>query len=811
MIIPETNKNANSTVGQTVSQTVALELWFRDFSVIPMVAGEKRPAIPYERLGLGKRVQMSSEIRERKWDGANIAVINGVNHVRSVDIDACDKPEVLEAVLTALGLPMDYGYIAVTPGKTGGYHIHFICRETLETDKSVLVMYPSQSDAGFKQIEFRWHNCLTMLPPSIHPNGNRYEWLVDPTGPLAIVDASAVKTVCSALKLTPKQPSAHMIDPMLVEFDDRYDGKIPTTNNGHTAQANVNNEPQATSGCEQANEPIKFDQWTDPVLIQECEKIRTANEGERNSQLNKSAFRLGQIVGSGLLRDEVAIRELTRVALQAGLSEDETARTIVSGMSAGVRNPRVPRLIYRENESERRLPPMRSCSNETICSYAPTDLGNAECVKFLYGEQLAHNDALGWMIWNGKCFEPAPYRVPLMIAQAFRLRAKAANEQHNEEIAAKSVTMARAIGACQSLLASLCYVDVSEFDVDGDLFNFQNGVVDLRTSRLYPHDPAFHFTWCANVEYKPDALNMDNPLWQEFLRSAIPMSEVREYLQLALGYAMTGHTSEECLFYMFGPTRSGKGTISETLLALVPRPIFMETDFVSFTSKRENDTQCFDLAPLRPARIVFASESNKYQSLNPAKVKALTGGNEIHCAFKHKDTFSYKPKYTIILSSNHDVNADVDDDAIWNRVKAIELPNSHLGEEDRSLKRRLLEKEQLEYIAAWLVTGARKWYERGSRGLETPQAVKQATLEQREKQDTLRAWLDECCELDTDACTHGTIVRQSYENWCKENGVTPKQRNAFYDGLRKRNLDPRKLVRMNDGKVARCVQGLRVM
>ena len=41
------------------------------------------------------------------------------------------------------------------------------------------------------------------------------------------------------------------------------------------------------------------------------------------------------------------------------------------------------------------------------------------------------------------------------------------------------------------------------------------------------------------------------------------------YLQMAVGYSITGHTVEEKLFYLYGPTRSGKGTFMETLLALM--------------------------------------------------------------------------------------------------------------------------------------------------------------------------------------------------------------------------------------------------
>jgi phage/plasmid-associated DNA primase len=78
---------------------------------------------------------------------------------------------------------------------------------------------------------------------------------------------------------------------------------------------------------------------------------------------------------------------------------------------------------------------------------------------------------------------------------------------------------------------------------------------------------------------------------------------------------MTGRTSEECLFYLYGPTRAGKGTFTETIMALLGQPVGKEVNFTTFTSKRDGDTQNFDLAPLKPARYVTASEDNKYDVL----------------------------------------------------------------------------------------------------------------------------------------------------------------------------------------------------
>jgi putative DNA primase/helicase len=439
----------------------------------------------------------------------------------------------------------------------------------------------------------------------------------------------------------------------------------------------------------------------------------------------------------------------------------------------------MPRLIYKEHEPRFTLP-AATISDEQLTGYSADDQGHAEAVHAMYGHYLAYNEALGWMIWNGTHYTPSIQRVDTLIVEVLRRRQKAAAHMERVDLAKASRAMAGTINATRATLEKLVFVDVNEFDHEPDLINVLNGVINLRTRKLLPHDPQYRFTWCATVKYHPEA---NREMWLKFVEGTVSAPDMVGYLQEALGYSMTGRTSEECLFYIYGPPRSGKGTLSETILAIFPRPIAMEVDFNTFTAKREGDAQNFDLAPMKAARIVFASESNKYQSLNPAKVKALTGGNLVYCSFKHKDMFAYQPQYTVWLSSNHEVNADADDDALWGRVKVVSFPNSRLGQEDKTLKQLLQTPEILESVLAWMVDGAAMWYQREGRGLDTPQAVKELTQAQRSDQDSVGLWLEECCERQEGAWTLNTLAIQSYKDWCEANGYEPKKAKGFAQSL----------------------------
>ncbi len=408
-------------------------------------------------------------------------------------------------------------------------------------------------------------------------------------------------------------------------------------------------------------------------------------------------------------------------------------------------------------------------SDIDLLKFDSDDSGNAEAMHAISKDQLIFCPALGWMEYTGSHWRVISESEASKVAiAALKMRQHAAVEAQNDRVLKAAIPSKRHISDCLWLYKALATVgDVNEFDSDPDLLNCQNGVVNLRTGSLTPHYPCQRFTYVLPVDYKPDA---DASLWVTFIHETVGET-VAHFLQKATGYTFTGHTREEKLFHVSGPPRAGKGTFSETLLALLPHPFGAGVDFNQFTAKREADTQNFDLAPLRPSRFVVASESNRFQSLNPAKIKTLTGGDNLYCAFKHKDHFSYRPQFKVWLLSNHPVNADADDDALWARVIAIVFPNSRVGKEDMGLKARLKSVESLEGLLRWIVDGAKLWYAEGLGIL--PESIQAATKSQRDLQDYTKQWIGECCELGRDYWTSSADIVKSYKKWCEEANVKP--------------------------------------
>ena len=402
-----------------------------------------------------------------------------------------------------------------------------------------------------------------------------------------------------------------------------------------------------------------------------------------------------------------------------------------------------------------------------------TEYALARYVNKHYGT-VRHTETYGWLeynqaYWSGIGADVAAFNQVsegLMKRQAeVRRKGKFEADHVISQLCENSV---RNINAVLTHLKNMTSTPLDQFDASPDELNVANGVVNLETGEVIAHQPSQLFTYCVDVPYLPGA---DSSVWEEFLaRSVGGGPEIVDFLQRCVGYSLTGHTHEEKMFYIYGPTRSGKGVFTETLLALLGATLATEVDFNIFTRERQQDANNFDLAPLKAARFLAASESSRYQRLNEAKVKQMTGGNSIWCAFKYSKHFSYRPQYKIWLTSNYEVNADPNDLAVWGRLVRLEFPVSHLGEEDVSLKARLRQPEHLAGVLRWAVEGARRWY---VEGLEIPAALQAHLAATRDELDTVQHWLEESTLPDATSFLSNDTIRSSYQEWCEAQGFKP--------------------------------------
>lgn len=142
-----------------------------------------------------EQVMSVDDICAFNWQSINgIGSVSGINKLRCLDFDKVSNNAVLKVFLRSLGLPAEYSW-TVASGSGKGYHIWFYCNDDpklfkiLGGEKSYYKFFvkplPSSNgeaeSAPCDHIELRWKNCQTVLPPSLHPSGQKYKFLYNGT------------------------------------------------------------------------------------------------------------------------------------------------------------------------------------------------------------------------------------------------------------------------------------------------------------------------------------------------------------------------------------------------------------------------------------------------------------------------------------------------------------------------------------------------------------------------------------------------------------------------------------------------------
>jgi len=461
-----------------------------------------------------------------------------------------------------------------------------------------------------------------------------------------------------------------------------------------------------------------------------------------------------------------------------------------------------------------------------------TDVGNAERFITLFGDDYKYcAEWEKWLSWDGHKWTLCANDAEPTVSAVATVRALLAEARAAADDAAISwATSCHDIGRIKSMiiLASKdprLAVHHDDLDCHHHIINVKNGMVNLHTGELMPHDRTFLCTKIANVEYDQNAIC---PRWIQFLETSMVDVDLINMLQRIAGYSMTGSVSEQCLFFFYGGGSNGKTTFLSTLQKILgdyaqpaPRGL-LESD-----RNNDHDTR---LAYLYRARLVVCSEVESGKHIAEALVKDLTGGERISARRMREDPWSFDPTAKIIVAGNHKPIVAGQDYGFWRRMKLI--PWTVTIEESQK-DPDLLAKLEAEYqgIFNWAVMGCVAWKTDGS-GLRTnliDHHVKEYKEEQlnehrvkgsnyEDESSDFQEFFDNRLEPGKDFKVIKTKVYTEYQSWTIMNKRTKFSAVKLYDFLRRTKQISDKLensqtpVREKNetGKLSEAFRGVRI-
>ena len=312
--------------------------------------------------------------------------------------------------------------------------------------------------------------------------------------------------------------------------------------------------------------------------------------------------------------------------------------------------------------------------------------------------------------------------------------------------------------------------------------------IDLRTGENRPARREDYSTKCSAVAPK----KMATPLWDSFIgRITGGDTDLAAYLQRVAGYCLTGHVKEHVLFFLFGHGANGKSVFVNTLAGIwgdyaiaAPADLCMASNFERHPT---------ELAMLRAARLVTATETTEGRRWDEAKIKMLTGGGPITARFMRQDFFEFEPHFKLIISGNHKPALRSVDEAIRRRIHLIPFTVTIPPKErDTDLPDKL--KAEWPGILAWAVAGCMEW---NKQGLNPPKAVRSATDDYLAGEDAIALWTEERCEVDSAWFETTGDLFTSWKAWAERAGEHVGTRKALAQRLEERGHDTH---RQNHGR-----------
>ena len=315
-----------------------------------------------------------------------------------------------------------------------------------------------------------------------------------------------------------------------------------------------------------------------------------------------------------------------------------------------------------------------------------------------------------------------------------------------------------------------------DWDRDIWIMGVPDGGIDLRTGRrvnISADDRLTKTTACN------PALTDDCPIWKTFLDEATAgNAELIRFLQQLCGYALTGDISEQMLFFIFGPGGNGKGVFLTTLQAIL-------NDYSVVAAMEALEQQKYtphptDLAMLRGARLVSASETDRGGVWNEKRILALTGGDRITARLMRADNMTFTPQLTLIIIGNHKPELKTVNDAMrrrFNMIPFIVKP----AHKDTQLTEKL--KPEWPAILRWMINGCLDWQ---ANGFKRPDIVVSETEKYFEEQNTTKEWMDTFCDVDMDNdhwFESSAKLFKSWSSFAKASGFDPGNAKTFRPDL----------------------------
>lgn len=301
----------------------------------------------------------------------------------------------------------------------------------------------------------------------------------------------------------------------------------------------------------------------------------------------------------------------------------------------------------------------------------------------------------------------------------------------------------------------------------------RNGMLNYMTFEMKSHDPDFYCTHTLPVEFDPESTRRCER-WERYLVTNIqtpgPIAQSQEFG----GYCLVRHTRFEKCLLLLGPGRDGKSTFMKVIKEIVGVENCAAVSFPDL----ENE---FHRSSLYNKLVNLSTEIGG-QAIESPYFKAITSGDLIQAAYKHKDTFEFNPYCKLIFAGNVLPRVKDNSEGFFQRILPIQFKRQFLeGDPDRDPE--LIDKfrEELSEIFYWALCGLRRLTEQ--KRFTDCAETRDILMGYRRSNNPILCYVEDQCILGEDRSADKGELYQDYRSYCGSNGYMPVNRENFFREL----------------------------
>jgi len=433
-----------------------------------------------------------------------------------------------------------------------------------------------------------------------------------------------------------------------------------------------------------------------------------------------------------------------------------------------------------------------------------TDQGNAVRFAERFRPVLRWHSAMGWMYWDGKVWKRNALTSAQMLVMRYAddllseatIQSQLASDKASQDAAKAKMRWAiqsrgrRHIDNALSLARSLMEEpDQAVFDADPWLLNTPDGVVDLRTGEMKPHDSKYMCTMITSVSPDPE---MKKPLFDKFLYQLTGGDqEYADHLQMVAGMSAVGKVYEEGLVISHGPGSNGKSTffgVWQQVLGDYAATISAEI-LMAHTPGRE----VIGMAEVRGKRLVITSETEEGAKLGVSVMKRLTSRDPISARALYQNPITFIPSHTLVMHTNFLPSLKSLDGGTRRRITVAPFTMSLQPDEVIKDFGDKLFREEGPAILRWIIEGAMRFF-KANMTIRTPNVVVQATEDYLSDEDWFKAFLDDCCERGEGYTVMHSALYAKYSQRAKDGNEYARSSKVFSAEMEKRGYKKKRVT-----------------